>query len=184
MGVERGDRLVLQDGVPLNAQVGAVQPVDAFLGANPYLVLKAFDQAGDGNAVGGYLLAFQSLAVEFHHVEMTVVHAGKHFACAACQQRTSGAEFVVAFIGLEGVGDLVGGAVEHEHAVVVHQHPDVLRLVDGQVADAVVQVLDAAAVARLVVVEVIPVEARQTVPGGNPDIAQIVLVEHRYGIAA
>ena len=73
------------------------------------------------NAVGGYLLAFQSLAVEFHHVEMTVVHAGKHFACTAYQQRTSGAEFVVAFIGLEGVGDLVGGAVEHEHAVVVHR---------------------------------------------------------------
>ena len=75
-------------------------------------------------------------------------------------------------------------AVEHEHTAVVHVHPDVLRLVDSQIEDAVVQVLHVAGIARAVVIEVIAVEARHTVPGSYPDVAQIVLVEHRDSITA
>ena len=46
------------------------------------------------------------------------------------------------------------------------------------------QVLHVAGIARAIVIEVIAVEARHAVPGSYPDIAQIVLVEHRNSITA
>ena len=63
-------------------------------------------------------------------------------------------------------------------------HPNVLRLVDNDVKDAVVQVFDAAGITCLIVVEIIAVVARQPVPGGNPDVAEVVLGDHGDGIAA
>ena len=88
------------------------------------------------------------------------------------------------FIFLKGVDDLVGAAIQHEHTFVVHVHPDVLRLVDGHVEDAVVQIFDAARVAGLVVVEVEAVEARQSVPGSDPDVAVVILENLGDRIAA
>ena len=63
-------------------------------------------------------------------------------------------------------------------------HPHVLRLVDHDVEDAVVQVLNMTGVARLVVIELIAVEARQAVPGGEPNESEVILADHRHGVAA
>ena len=124
------------------------------------------------------------LAVQLHHVEVGAVDAHQHVARTGHQYRRVGLELFVACILLEGIDDLVCMAVEHEYAVVVHAQPDVLRLVDGHVEDAVVQIFDAARVSGLVVVEVEAVEARQSVPGSNPDVAVVILENLGDRIAA
>ena len=181
--LEAGDGLIGQYALLLHAQVAAVEPVYALVGTQPDVALIALGHAGDGQSASGGELALQAATVQPHDIEPCPLDGDEHVAGAGDEDGGVGAEFLVARDALEGVDDLVDGAVHHEHATVVHPHPDVLRLVDGQVEDAVVQVLDMAAVAGLVVVEVVAVESRQPVPGGHPQESVVVLVDARDGIA-
>ena len=158
--------------------------MDALVRSQPDVALIAFGHAGDGEAPGIHLLALQSTTVQAHDEQTVAVDADQHLSGAGYEQGRAGTVFLIAGETLEGVDDLVGIAVQHKHTTVVHVHPHVLRLVDDDVQNAVVQVLDAAGITCLIVVEIIAVVARQPVPGGNPDVAEVVLGDHGDGIAA
>ena len=184
VGVQTRDMLVGQDRLLLECLVITIQAMDAMIRAQPDIALVAFGHACDAEFSCRHLLALQPPTVKGHHVEVIVCDTDQHLARTGDEQRRVGTEFLVSAIAFEGIDDLVGMTIQYKHAVVVHVHPDILRLVDDNIEDTVMQVLDITGVACLVVIEFIAVEARQAVPGGEPDKAEVVLADHRHGIAA
>ena len=158
VGLKTEDGLVFQNGLALNGEVAAVQAVYALVGSKPDVVLVTFGHAGDSTTARRCLLYLEPPSVKTHDVKAHAVDGDQDVACARDDDGIVSAEFLITVFVLERIDDLVDRAVHHKHSSVVHPHPYILRLVDGQVEDSVVQVLDAAAVARLVIVEIIAVE--------------------------
>ena len=84
---------------------------------------------------------------------------------------------------LQRVFNLVGVSVDDEDATVVHLQPDVLCGVHRHGIYAVVQTSDAAGVSRLVVVEIIAIEARHAIPRRYPDVSVVVVRQVRDSVA-
>ena len=82
----------------------------------------------------------------------------------------------------QGVFYAVGMAIDNENAAVIHLQPDVLPLVNGHAVNAVVHALDAAGVSGPVVVEIIAIESRHTIPCRYPDVSVVVMGDVRYHV--
>ena len=124
------------------------------------------------------------VGIETSHEESHVTNVQYHLALRCGQDLTTQTEVLIAHLPLEGIDNLVGTAVQHKHAVVVHLHPHILVLVDSDIEQAVVQVLHTAGATHAVIIELVAVVARESVPGGNPDIAVTILSECGDGVAA
>ena len=158
--------------------------MDALVCAQPDVTLVALSHRGDDKTARRNELHVEIVLQRLHTVDAHTVDAHHDIAIAGHGDGTAGAELLVAVDSFKWVDDFVDGALHDEDSVVVHAHPYVLLTVDAQAEDAVVQVGDVAACSHLVVVEVVAVETRQTVPGGYPDITVVVLFNVGYGVAA
>ena len=164
VGVHAADVLVLQHDVTLQRVLRLEEVADAPVGTYPdgSLVPLGHDVRPEVSGIdelGLHRVVFQS-----HLVDALSVDDGIDVTIRADHHGVLGLEVLVALDALQRIHNGVGMAVEHKDAPVVHAQPDVLRLVGIKVSDAVVQQGYAAGVARSVVEEVEPVEARQSVP--------------------
>ena len=185
--VEYADVLISEQSLVLYGQIVDIQTVNTPVCTYPDVVMIAFCYAFHRH-VGGHdelrLIVAGVVGVESHFVETNAVNRCKHVAAAGDDKWILRAQVVMSVHALKWVDELVSFSVEHKDSSVVHAHPDVLPVVNHQVKNAVVQIGYMATVTRAIIVEIIAIEARQSVPCCYPYKSVIVLYHARYRIAA
>ena len=134
-----GDALVFHYAHVVYLFVAGVELVYAFVGAHPHVVLISLDDRGDIIFFGRDESFRYAVAGAVHAVDAHAVHDDEDVAVVCGCELVRRAQLFVSRHVFEGVDDAVGGALQHEDAVVVHPHPYVLHTVNLHVEDAVVE---------------------------------------------
>ena len=182
---QTGDVLIQEVTVFFQRQVRRVDAVYALVSTYPQVVVVAFHHAFHRHVPRHDLLLLQSVAIQAQFIESRLTERHQHVAHArhVGHEEVVHLEFAVSADAFQRVFYAIRLAVQHEYATVVHLQPHVLHLVDGHAINTVVQPLHTAGDTRAVVVEVVSVESRHTVPRGYPHESVVIVMEGRNGVA-
>ena len=182
---QAGDVLIQEVAVLFQRQVRRVDAMYALVSTYPQVVVVAFHHAFHRHVPRHDLLLLQSVAVQAQLIESRLTERHQHVAHTrhVGHEEIVHDESVVSADACQRVFYAVRLAVQHEYAAVVHLQPHVLHLVDGHAVNTVVQPLHTAGDTRAVVVEVVSVESRHTVPRGYPHESVVIVMEGRNGVA-
>ena len=138
--------------------------MNTFIRSQPDIVLVAFSHRGHDKIVRRNELGINPICLNAKLVESLTIHIYQHVARTCDCYGIVRLKIFVTRDSFKRINNFVNSALNSKHAPVIHADPHILLIVNGHINHSIVKERNTAGSSCLVIIEMIAVKTRDTVP--------------------